>query len=333
MTMDFDLRERPRRLRRTPALRGLAREHRLDPSRFVLPLFYREGLAENTDIKGMPGVQQLTLDGLLRSTSRALSAGVSSVMLFAIPEVRDATGSRACDIDGPLNSAVSHVKSEFGDDAIVIADLCLDEFTDHGHCGVVDASGRVDNDATLTHYQEMALVLADAGADIMGTSGMMDGQVGAVRSALDGHGATDVAILAYAAKYASASYGPFRNAVESALQGDRRTYQQDPANAREAMREVRLDVAEGADIIMVKPALGYLDIVTKAADIVDVPVAAYVVSGELAMIEYAAAAGAIDRRRSIIEALTNVTRAGAGIVCTYWATEVAECISDEGRDS
>jgi len=329
--MPFDIPERPRRLRRTAAMRGLVREHRLHPEQFIQPVFVREGLTGSTDITGMPGVQQHDLHGLLRTAHAAVDAGVRSVMVFAVPEMRDAEGSRACAADGPLTGAVESLKREFGDDLVVVADLCLDEFTDHGHCGVLDHAGRVDNDATLLAYQRMALVLAEAGVDLLGTSGMMDGQVGAVRAALDADGATEVGILAYAAKYASASYGPFRNAVESALQGDRRTYQQDPANQRESLREVRLDVAEGADIVMVKPALGYLDIVAQTAREVDVPVAAYVVSGELAMIEYAAAGGAIDRRRSIEEALLNVRRAGASILCTYWATEVAGWLAQEER--
>jgi len=296
------------------------------------PLFYREGLSGSTDIEGMPGIQQHDMNGVFKVTQAALDAGVVSIMVFAIPQDRDATGTRACDTDGPLTDVVAKLKGEFGEDVVVVADLCLDEFTDHGHCGVLDSKGRVDNDATLAAYERMALVLADAGADFLGASGMMDGQVGAVRSALDEHGSLDVGILAYAAKYASASYGPFRDAVEAALQGDRRSYQQDPANQREALREVRLDVEEGADIVMVKPALGYLDVVSLTADEVDVPVAAYVVSGEYAMIEYAAAAGAIDRKRSIIEALTNVNRAGARIQCTYWATEVAKWIAEGSLD-
>lgn len=319
-------RERPRRLRRTPAMRALTREHRLHPEQFIQPLFYREGLRGDTEIAGMPGVHQHDMDGLVRASHEALDAGVRSIMLFAIPENRDHCGTRAIDADGPLTTAVSTLKKQFGEDLVIVADLCLDEFTDHGHCGVLDANGFVDNDATLRYYEQMAIVLANAGVDLLGTSGMMDGQVGAVRSALDAHGAVNVGILAYAAKYASASYGPFRNAVESALQGDRLTYQQDPANVRESHREIRLDVAEGADIIMVKPALGYLDIVAMAAAQVDVPVAAYVVSGEYAMIEYAAAAGAIDRERSIEEVLINVHRAGAAILCTYWATEMAHRI-------
>lgn len=327
----FDLVERPRRLRRTGAMRALVRENHLHAEQFIQPIFVREGLSGSADIDGMPGVQQHDIDGMLRTADAALDAGVRSVMVFAVPEMRDAQGSRACDVDGPLTRAVAALDTKFGDDLVVVADLCLDEFTDHGHCGVLDDEGRVDNDATLEAYQRMAVVLSDAGADLMGTSGMMDGQVGAVRAALDDHGASDTGILAYAAKYASAAYGPFRNAVESALQGDRRTYQQDPANQREALREVRLDVNEGADIVMVKPALGYLDIVAMTAAEVDIPVAAYIVSGELAMIEYAAAAGAIDRRRAIEETLMNVRRAGASVLCTYWATEVAGWLAEEGR--
>jgi porphobilinogen synthase len=295
----------------------------LHPEQFIQPLFFREGLQGSAEISGMPGVYQHDAEGLLKASHAALRSGVRSVMVFAIPEERDACGTRALDSDGPLTTSISRLSNEFGEDLVVIADLCLDEFTDHGHCGVLDANGLVDNDLTLESYARMATVLADAGVDFLGTSGMMDGQVAAVRTALDLHGAVNVGILAYAAKYASASYGPFRNAVESMLQGDRRTYQQDPANIRESHREIRLDVTEGADIVMIKPALGYLDVVAMAAGQVDVPVAAYVVSGEYAMIEYAAAAGAIERNRSIEEALTNVNRAGASIICTYWATEVA----------
>jgi porphobilinogen synthase len=244
-------------------------------------------------------------------------------MIFGIPASRDATGTGATDPDGILNVAIADVAREVGDSAVVMADLCLDEFTDHGHCGVLDADGRVDNDATLERYAEMAVAQAAAGVHLVGPSGMMDGQVGAVRAALDAAGHTDVGILAYSAKYASAFFGPFREAVESSLVGDRRTYQQDPANAREALREVRLDVAEGADIVMVKPALGYLDVVRAVADEVDVPVAAYQVSGEYSMVEFAAAAGAIDRRAAIVETLTSIRRAGASIILTYWAIEAA----------
>jgi porphobilinogen synthase len=321
--------ERPRRLRSTPAMRRLVRESRLSPGQLVLPAFLREGLASPLEITGMPGVMQHSRDSLRRAASEAVAAGVSGIMLFGVPQGRDALGSEACSLDGVLSVAVADVKAEVGDDAVIIADLCLDEFTDHGHCGVLDANGNVDNDATLMTYQRMAGVLAEAGAHMVGTSGMMDGQVAAVREALDDLDRTDVSILAYAAKYASAFYGPFRNAVESKLSGDRRTYQQDPANRKEAMREVRLDLAEGADIVMVKPGLPYLDIIADVAAEADVPVAAYVVSGEMAMIEFAAAAGAIDRRRSILEALTSVNRAGADVICTYWATEVAGWLREE----
>jgi porphobilinogen synthase len=243
--------------------------------------------------------------------------------------VRDATGTCATDPDGILARAVTAVRDEVGEDLVIIADLCLDEFTDHGHCGVLDAAGRVDNDATLTRYRDMAVVLGSAGAHLMGTSGMMDGQVAAVRDALDDAGHIDVGVLAYAAKYASVMYGPFRAAVESALVGDRRSYQQDPANRRESRREVRLDVAEGADIVMVKPSLTFLDVVADTAATVDVPVAGYVVSGEHVMIEAAAAAGAFDRRAGILEALTGLHRAGADVLCTYWATEVAGWLAED----
>jgi len=321
--------ERPRRLRSTPAMRRLVRESRLSPGQFVLPAFLREGLATPLEITGMPGVMQHSRDSLKRAAAEAVAAGVSGIMLFGVPQNSDAVGSESCSLEGVLSVAVSDVRAEVGDDAVIIADLCLDEFTDHGHCGVLDDDGNVDNDATLDVYARMAAVLAEAGAHVLGTSGMMDGQVAAVREALDDVDRPDVSILAYAAKYASAFYGPFRNAVESKLTGDRRTYQQDPSNRKEAWREVRLDVAEGADIVMVKPALPYLDIISDVASDVDLPVAAYVVSGEMAMIEYAAAAGAIDRRRSIMEALTSVNRAGADIICTYWATEVAGWLREE----
>ncbi len=322
--------ERPRRLRSTPAMRRLVRETSISASQFVLPAFLREGLAEPVEITGMPGVLQHSRDSLKRAAADAVAAGVSGIMLFGVPSNRDATATEACEASGVLSVAVADVRAEVGDDAVVIADLCLDEFTDHGHCGVLDARGNVDNDATLEVYRSMAAVLADAGAHMVGTSGMMDGQVAAVREALDAAGRTDVSILAYAAKYASALYGPFRNAVESKLSGDRRTYQQDPANRRESLREVRLDVAEGADIVMVKPGLAYLDVIADVAAEVDVPVAAYVVSGELAMVEYAAAAGAIDRDRTILEVLTSINRAGADVICTYWATEVAGWLN-QGR--
>ncbi|HEX8497383.1 MAG TPA: porphobilinogen synthase, partial [Actinomycetales bacterium] len=302
---------RPRRLRQTPALRRLVRETRLSPAELVLPMFVREGADEPVAITTMPGVVQHSL-ALLRVAAReAVDAGVGGLMLFGVPSSRDATGSGADDPDGILNVGLRALRDEVGDDTVVMADLCLDEFTDHGHCGVLDDGGRVDNDATLERYASMALAQADAGAHVLGLSGMMDGQVGHVRTVLDEAGRHDTVVLAYAAKYASAFYGPFREAVESTLTGDRMTYQQDTGNAAEALREVRLDVEQGADIVMVKPALPYLDIVRQVADEVDVPVAAYQVSGEYAMLEAAAAAGMIDRDRSIMESLTSIRRAGA----------------------
>jgi porphobilinogen synthase len=249
-------------------------------------------------------------------------------MVFGIPELRDPVGSAASDPDGILNVAVKDLKDAFGDDLVVMADLCLDEFTDHGHCGVLDDHGVVDNDATLERYADMAVALAHAGADIVGTSGMMDGQVGHVRTALDDVNEIEVAILAYAAKYASAMYGPFREAVDSQLRGDRRAYQQDVANRRESTREVRLDIEEGADMVMVKPAGSYLDILREVADISDVPVAAYQVSGEYAMVEAAAANGWIDRDRAIVESVLSIHRAGADIVLTYWAAEIGRWLSE-----
>lgn len=314
---------RPRRLRTTPAMRRLVRETQLRPGQLILPLFVREGLEAPRPIEGLPGVVQHSEASLVDAAREALARGVGGLMLFGVPEVRDAAGTCATDPQGILSRGVRSLREAVGDDLVVIPDLCLDEFTDHGHCGVLDAAGRVDNDATLERYAHMATVLADAGAHLLGTSGMMDGQVGAVRAALDAAGHLDVGVLAYAAKYASVLYGPFRAAVESTLEGDRRTYQQDPANRREARREVALDLAEGADIVMVKPALTYLDVVADTAARVDVPVAAYVVSGEHAMVEVTAAAGAFDRRAAVLEALTGVHRAGADLLCTYWATEVA----------
>jgi porphobilinogen synthase len=323
----MDIPERPRRLRRTAAVRRLVQETRLAPADFILPVFVREGAKLPIAIGSMPGVVQHTRDSLKRAVTEAVDAGVGAVMIFGVPAERDACGDAAVAPDSILANAVRWTREETGDDLPIIADLCLDEFTSHGHCGVLAADGSVDNDATLAVYQQMALVLAEAGSDILGLSGMMDGQVGAVRTALDADGRTDTSLLAYAAKYASAMYGPFREAVESQLQGDRKTYQQDPANALEALREVRLDIAEGADIVMVKPALPYLDIIARVADEVDVPLAAYVVSGEFSMIEAAAAAGMIDRERAILEVLTSVKRAGAGIIATYWATEAARLLT------
>jgi len=314
---------RPRRLRTTPALRRMVAETSVEARQLVLPLFVREGIAEPRPIASMPGVVQHTRDTLVKAAAEAAEAGLGGVMLFGIPETKDAVGSGGVDPQGILNLAIADVVAEVGDALTVMSDLCIDEFTDHGHCGVLDAEGRVDNDATLEVYAEMALAHAAAGVHMVGPSGMMDGQVGVVRSALDGAGHTDISILAYSAKYASAFFGPFREAVDSALTGDRRTYQQDPANAREGVREVLLDVAEGADIVMVKPALAYLDVLRQVRDAVDVPVAAYNISGEYAMVEAAAANGWIDREPAIIETLTSIRRAGADVILTYWATEAA----------
>jgi porphobilinogen synthase len=286
-------------------------------------MFVKEGLTEPVALASMPGVVQHSRDSLRKAAVEAVQAGVGGLMLFGIPEQRDAVGSGGTDPDGILNTALRDVRAEVGDSTVLMSDLCLDEFTDHGHCGVLDTHGNVDNDATLEVYAEMALAQARAGAHVLGASGMMDGQVGVVRSALDDEGLEDIAILAYSAKYASAFYGPFRDAVESQLTGDRKTYQQDPGNLRESLREVQLDLAEGADMVMVKPALAYLDVIRATAEISDVPVAAYQVSGEYSMIEAAAANGWLDRRRTVLEALTSIRRAGADIVLTYWAAEVA----------
>ncbi len=315
---------RPRRLRRTPALRALVSETRVDARELVLPAFVKEGLTEPAPIMSMPGVVQHSLDSLRREAVRVAEAGLGGLMLFGVPLERDAVGSGATDPDGILNVATAAVKAEVGDAVVVMTDVCLDEFTDHGHCGVLRADGTVDNDATLELYARMAVLQAERGADVVALSGMMDGQVEAVREALDDAGLTDTAVLAYAAKYASALYGPFRDAVESTLTGDRRTYQMDPANSREAQREVALDVVEGADIVMVKPASLYLDVLADVATGSDVPVAAYQVSGELAMVEAAAAIGWIDRERTIAESLTSIKRAGADIIATYWALEAVE---------
>ncbi len=322
--MSAPLVQRPRRLRAGAALRSLTAEQHLDPARLVLPLFVKEGLTSPAPIASMPGVVQHTTSSLVDAAHEAVAAGVGGLMLFGVPAVRDATGSGADDPEGVLNTALRAVADAVGDAAVVMADLCLDEFTDHGHCGVLDARGDVDNDATLERYASVALAQAAAGAHLLGLSGMMDGQVGVVREALDGAGRTDVVLLAYAVKYASAFYGPFRDAVDSALTGDRRAYQMDPGNRREALREVRLDVEQGADVVMVKPALPYLDVLSDvAAAGLGVPVWAYQVSGELAMVEAAAANGWIDRERAVLEALTCIQRAGAQATLTYWATEVA----------
>jgi porphobilinogen synthase len=302
-------------------------ETTLAPQQLVLPMFVREGAREPREISSMPGVVQHTRDSLLAAATEAAELGLGGVVLFGIPEEKDALGSGAVDPAGILNLAITDVVGEVGDALTVMSDLCLDEFTDHGHCGVLTPDGRVDNDRTLEAYAEMALAQADAGVDMVGPSGMMDGQVAAIRAALDGAGHVEVGILAYSAKYASAFFGPFREAVDSSLQGDRRTYQQDPANAREGVREALLDVAEGADLVMVKPALGYLDVVRRVRDAVDVPVAAYNVSGEYSMLEAAAARGWIEREPAILEVLTSIRRAGADVVLTYWAAEAARLLA------
>jgi porphobilinogen synthase len=304
-------------------MRRLVAETRIHPAQLILPLFVREDISEPAPIGAMPGVVQHTLDSLKGAVQDAAASGIGGVMLFGIPATRDAIGSGATDADGILNRATRVAAAEAGDALVVQTDLCLDEFTDHGHCGVLDARGRVDNDATLLRYRDMALAQADAGSQLLGLSGMMDGQVAAVREALDGHGLIDTAILAYAAKYSSAFYGPFREAVDSQLRGDRRTYQQDPANRIEGGREAALDEAEGADVLMVKPAMSYLDVLSDVAATAQVPVWAYQVSGEYAMIEAAAANGWIDRERAIRESVTGILRAGAGAVLTYWALELS----------
>ncbi len=323
---------RPRRLRRTAALRSLVAQTRPVAADLVLPMFVKEGLREPAPIASMPGVVQHSRDSLRKAAVEAVQAGVGGLMLFGVPENRDATGSGATDDDGVLNVAIRDVIAEVGDATVVMSDLCLDDFTDHGHCGVlaesVNGVDSVDNDATLARYADMGLAQAAAGAHMLGLSGMMDGQVGVVRSALDTDRRQDTAVLAYTAKYASAFYGPFREAVESTLDGDRRTYQQDPANLRESLREVDLDVAEGADMVMVKPALPYLDVIAAVRDRVDVPVAAYQVSGEYAMVEAAAANGWLDRERVMLETLTSIKRAGAQITLTYWAAEAARLLRD-----
>ncbi|MGW1340346.1 porphobilinogen synthase [Kribbella sp. NPDC002412] len=312
---------RPRRLRSSAAMRRLVAETTLEPRQLILPMFIREDAREPIAIKSMPGVYQHTRDSARKAVAEAAQLGLGGVMLFGVPTSKDETGSGGVDPDGILNVAIRDAVSEVGDALLVMSDLCLDEFTSHGHCGVLDSSGRVDNDATLAIYAEMGVAQAAAGAHVVGPSGMMDGQVGVVRTALDAAGFQDTVILAYSVKYASAFFGPFREAVGSSLQGDRKTYQQDNTNAREALREVDLDVAEGADIVMVKPALAYLDIIRQVRDHVDVPVAAYNISGEYAMVEAAAANGWIDRDRAILETLTSIRRAGADTILTYWATD------------
>jgi porphobilinogen synthase len=319
---------RLRRLRQSRAVRDLVRETSLQPLQLVLPLFVREGLTESVEIGSMPGVAQHSLDSLRAAAVEAAEAGVGGVMLFGVPAVRDAQGSGADDPRGILNVATEALAAEVGDALVVQTDLCLDEFTDHGHCGVLASDGSVDNDATLERYASMALAQARAGSQLLGLSGMMDGQVAVIRQALDAEGFTDTLLLAYAAKYASAFYGPFREAVDSQLKGDRRTYQLDPGNRREGVREAVVDEAEGADIVMVKPAMAFLDVLREVRDTVSIPVWAYQVSGEYAMIEAAGANGWIDRRAAILESLLSIRRAGADAVLTYWATEAAGWLRD-----
>lgn len=316
---------RPRRLRSNPAMRELVSETSLRPADLILPMFVADGLSEAREITSMPGVYQHTHDSLKRTIHEALDAGIRSVDLFGVPldTDKDGDGSQSWNPEGVLNRALTAVRQEFGDDIMIMADTCLDEFTDHGHCGVV-VDGVVDNDATLPLYQQMAVAQARAGAHIVSPSGMMDGQIAAIRSALDAEGFQDVAIMAYSAKYASAFFGPFREAVGSSLEGDRRTYQQDPGNLRESLLEVELDIAEGADMVMVKPALPYLDVLTRVAEISPVPVAAYQVSGEYAMIQAAGSNGWVDTEAVMMESLISIKRAGANQILTYFALDAAQ---------
>jgi len=315
---------RPRRLRRTAALRTLVAQVSVHPSNLVLPLFVKEGISEPQPVSSMPGVVQHTRDSLRKAAHEAVEAGVGGLILFGVPAVKDDRGSAADDPGGVVQIALRDLAAELGQDTVLMADLCLDEYTDHGHCGLLTPAGEVDNDATLERYASIAVAQAEAGAHVVAPSGMMDGQVGAIRGALDAAGHGDVAICAYSVKYASACYGPFREAAECAPRfGDRAAYQQDPAAARDALREALLDVDEGADIVMVKPALPYLDVIARVSAAVPVPVAAYQVSGEYSMIEAAAANGWLDRDRMIMETLTAISRAGADIILTYWAAEVA----------
>jgi len=325
------LTHRPRRLRRSAGIRRLVQENRLFAADLVLPVFVREGLKQPQPISSMPGVVQHSPESFVNVVEEALANGVGGLMIFGVPVERDENGDSACDPQNVLAQSIRTAKAIVGENLPIIADLCLDEFTTHGHCGVLDTHGNVDNDLTLTIYQKMAIMLAEAGADILGLSGMMDGQVGAVRRALDEVGHRDVALLAYTAKYASAFYGPFRDAVDSQLKGDRLTYQQNPANVIESLRQAHLDAAQGADIVMVKPGLPYLDDLHQVSKSVPVPVATYIVSGEYSMIEFAAQAGAIDRIPAIFEALTSAKRAGANIIVCYWAMEIATILSAEKR--
>lgn len=317
--------DRARRLRRTSALRRLVEQTRLHPADFVLPLFVKEGLDGSHAVASMPGVQQHSLDSLRKTAGEAVDAGIGGLIVFGIPEHKDATGTQADAEDGIVQQALRALKADFGDSTVLMADLCLCEYTDHGHCGPLTTDeSTVDNDVTLLRYASVARAQVEAGADVVAPSGMMDGQVGVIRDAIDSAGYADRAILAYASKYSSAFYGPFRDAAESAPSfGDRRSYQMNPANGDEALREVFADLDQGADAVMVKPAGAYLDVIARVSDIVDVPVAAYQVSGEYAMIEAAAANGWIERERAIVESVTSIKRAGAQTILTYWATELA----------
>ncbi len=315
---------RPRRLRGTAAMRRLVARTSVRPADLIQPLFVKEGISQPQPVGSMPGVLQHTRDSLRKAAAEAVEAGVGGLILFGIPAEKDARGSAADDPAGIVQLALADLTADLGADTVLMADLCLDEYTDHGHCGILTEAGDVDNDATLERYTAIGVAQASAGAQVVAPSGMMDGQVTAIRAALDAGGFAEVAICAYSAKYASAFYGPFRDAAECAPQfGDRASYQQDHGSPEEALREVLLDVSEGADIVMVKPALAYLDVISLVARSVQVPVAAYQVSGEFAMIEAAAANGWLDRDRVITESLTAIKRAGAGIILTYWATEWA----------
>jgi porphobilinogen synthase len=315
---------RPRRLRGTRALRAMVAETALRPAELVLPVFVKEGIADPQPIGSMPGVVQHTSESLRKAAAEAVEAGVGGIIVFGVPAAKDDRGSAADDPHGISQVAIADIRKETGDDLVIMADLCLCEYTDHGHCGIVDAEGYVDNDATLERYASAAVAQAQAGAHLIAPSGMMDGQVGAIRTALDQAGFATIPVCAYSVKYASAFYGPFREAAEGAPKfGDRATHQQDPPNALEALREVELDLAEGADMVMIKPALSYLDVIRRVAETVRVPVAAYQVSGEFAMVEAAAANGWVDRDKAIMETLTAIRRAGASVILTYWATEVA----------
>jgi len=325
-------RDRPRRLRRTPALRRLARETRLAPADLLHPAFVREDISAPQGIPALPGHVHETVDSLCDTVEQVLALGCGGALLFGLPARKDAEGSGAWAEDGVVQTAIRSIRRRFGDDCVVIADCCLCEYTDHGHCGLLHEAGGVDNDATIERYARTAVSQAAAGAHIIAPSGMMDGQVAAVREALDRAGFLDTAILAYSAKYASVMYGPFRDAARSTPRdGDRRGYQMDPANQREALREARLDLDEGADMVLVKPALTYLDVVARFRDLTDLPLAAYCVSGEYAMLRHAAAAGAFDERAAVLEALGSIHRAGADLVITYHAREAARWLDEECR--